>query len=310
MAIVAFYSEVYEPLAWRQALLECDPELNFQVWGEFIAPKDVDVLLAWRPPDGMLKTLPNLKLLQCLGAGFDQLRGRSDLDGGFQIARIVDDDQTAGMVEYALAGVLDFHRQLYLYRDQADRSAWKEWPRSSASQREVGLLGMGTMGAAIARALVTLGFSVRGLSRTRGSIDGVRWFGADDIGAFADGLDMAICVLSLNKANTGILDRRFFERMRRGAAVINIGRGAHLVETDLLAALDSGQLAWARLDVMAPEPLPAISPLWRHPRIEITPHIATSLLPHAVARAIVENIHRVRAGLPPVGAVSRSQLAL
>jgi glyoxylate/hydroxypyruvate reductase len=310
MANVAFYSEVYEPLAWRQALLECDRELTFQVWGEVIRPQDVDVLLAWRPPDGMLKTLPNLKLLQCLGAGFDQLRGQSDLDGEFQIARIVDDDQTAGIVEYVLAGVLDFHRQLYLYREQAARSVWKEWPRSPAGQREVGVLGLGAMGAAIARALVAFGFSVRGLSRTPASIDGVRWFGADDIGAFADGLDIAICALSLNKASIGVLDRRFFERMRRGAAVINIGRGAHLVETDLLAALESGQLAWARLDVMVPEPLPAISPLWRHPRIEITPHIATSLLPQAVAGAIVENIHRVRAGLTPVGAVSRSQLPL
>src|SRR4051812_39305128 len=93
MATVAFYSEVYEPLAWRQALLACDPELIFQVWNEVTAPEDVDVVLAWRLPEGMLKKLPNLKLLQCLGAGFDQLRGRADLDGEFQIARIVDDDQ-------------------------------------------------------------------------------------------------------------------------------------------------------------------------------------------------------------------------
>ncbi len=310
MAVVAFYSEVYEPLAWRQALLDCDPELTFRAWSDVVAPEDVDVLLAWRPPEGMLKSLPNLKLLQCLGAGFDQLRGRSDLDGKFQIARIVDDDQTAGMVEYALASVLDFHRQLHRYRDQAARSVWKEWPRSPASGREVGVLGLGAIGAAIARALVAHGFTVRGFSRTPASIDGVRWYGADDIGAFADGLDIAICVLSLNRANASILDRQFFERMRRGAAVINIGRGAHLTETDLLAALESGQLKWARLDVMAPEPLPAASPLWRHPRIEITPHIATSLRPQAVAGSIVENIHRVRAGLPPIGAISRSRLTL
>ena len=310
MATVAFYSEVYEPLAWRHALLSCDPELTFQAWSEVAAPEDVDVLLAWLPPEGMLTKLPNLKLLQCLGAGFDQLRGRSDLDGGFQIARIVDDDQTAGMVEYVLAGVLDFHRELYLYRDQATRSVWKEWPRSPAGAREVGVLGLGTIGAAIARALVALGFSVRGLSRTPASIEGVRWFSADDIGTFADGLDVAVCVVSLSDATTGILNRRFFDRMRRGAAVINAGRGAHLVETDLLAALDSGQLAWALLDVTVPEPLPATSPLWRHPRIDITPHIATNLLPQAVAGAIVKNIHRTRAGLPPIGEVSRAQLAL
>lgn len=310
MATVAFYSEVYEPLAWRRALLGRDPELTFQAWSEVAAPEDVDVLLAWRPPEGMLKKLPNLKLLQCLGAGFDQLRGRPDLDGKFQIARIVDDDQTAGMVEYVLAGVLDFHRELYLYRDQATRSVWKEWPRSPASAREVGVLGLGTIGTAIARALVTLGFSVRGLSRTPASIDGVRWFTADDIGAFADGLDVVICVMSLNQGTTGILNRQIFERMRRGGAVINAGRGAHLIETDLLAALDSGQLARALLDVTVPEPLPVSSPLWRHPRVDITPHIATNLLPQAVAGAIVQNIHRTRAGLPPIGEISRTQLAL
>jgi glyoxylate/hydroxypyruvate reductase A len=308
MSIVAFHSEVYEPLDWRRALHDRDPGLDFQPWKEVTAPEDVDVVLAWRPPEGMLASLPNLKLLQCLGAGFDQLRGRSDLDGGFQIARIIDDDQTAGMVEYALAGVLHFHRDLHLYRDQAARSIWKARPRVLAGQRTIGVLGLGAMGAGIVRALLALGFAVRGLSRTPASIGGMRWFDAGDVRAFADGLDIAICALSLNASNAGILGRRFFDDMRRGAAIINIGRGAHLVEADLLAALDSGQLEWARLDVTAPEPPHAGSPLWHHPRVELTPHVATSLLPRSVAKAIVENIHRVRAGLPPIGAVSRLEL--
>jgi glyoxylate/hydroxypyruvate reductase A len=144
---------------------------------------------------------------------------------------------------------------------------------------------------------------VRGLSRSPKQLSGVAWFGPDHLSEFADSLDVVVCALPFTQGTRAILDRAFFQRMRRGATVINVGRGRHLEEAALVEALDGGQLSWARLDVFTREPPLPSSPFWRHPNIEVTPHIATSIVPAEVAPAIVDNIHRVRRGQAALGTV-------
>jgi glyoxylate/hydroxypyruvate reductase A len=159
-------------------------------------------------------------------------------------------------------------------------------------------MGLGTLGEAVARRLKSFGFETRGWSRSAKAIDGVTVFaGTDRIADFLDGLEILVCLLPLTPETRGILNADLFRHLAKGAGLINVGRGAQLNEADLLQALDSGQLAGASLDVFATEPLPEGHPFWRHPRILVTPHLASDVDPESAARAIKQQIDRLEAGL-------------
>ncbi len=294
-----FYSKVDDPEEWTDALKRAEPALDVRVWPEIGEAADIDAALVWRPPTGMLASLPNLKAIFSLGAGVDHVFADDDLPD-LPVVRLVDPALTSQMVEYVLLAVLDRHRRMDAYRAYQARGEWHQLPAADTGACRVGVMGLGEIGQAIALALANLGFAVAGWSRTQKQLDGIQSFhGAGQLAPFLGRCDIVACVLPLTAETTGILDARAFAAMPKGAYVINAGRGGHLVEADLMAALGTGHLSGAWLDVCQEEPLPPDNPLWSQPNVTITPHVAGWVLPRTASVQVIENLRRVLAGNPP-----------
>ncbi len=302
-----FYSLVDDPDAWREALARELPDLDFRVHPEIGDPAEIEVALVWRPPAGLLARLPNLRLIQALSAGIDTMLEDPTLPD-VPLCRMVDESLTRTMVEYVLAQVLFYHRDLDLYEEQQRRAEWRLVMPQTAAARTVGVMGLGEIGRAIARGLVQAGFRVRGWSRSKHAIEGVETFaGEEERDAFLAGTEFLVCVLPLTRETEGILNARLFAALPKGAVLIHVGRGRQLVEPDLMDAVDRGHVRGAVLDVFATEPLPADHPFWRRPRIRVTPHVAGYSLPSTGARVVAENIRRLREGRPLLHLVPRGR---
>ena len=299
-----FYSKVDDPDDWRAALRAIDPTLDVRIWPEVGDPAEIETALVWRPKTGMLAGLPNLTLIQSLGAGIDHLLRDTGLPAGVPMARLVDPALTSQMVEYVVLAALHHHRRIEAYRDFQARAEWHLLPPADTDATRIGVMGVGVIGAKVAKALRRFGFQVAGWSRTPSDLDGIESFhGTAGLGRFLARSDIVACLLPLTPATEGILDKDAFAALPSGAYVINTARGGHLNEEDLVAALDSGHLSGAWLDVCREEPLPATSALWRHPKVILTPHIAGMVLPRTSSAQVIENIALVRAGRPPLNLV-------
>jgi len=281
---------------WQQALQRALPELSVRIWPETGALDEIDYALVWASPDGFLHQLPRLRVVFSLGAGVDHLLG-AELPDQAALVRMVDPALTQGMVEYVVYQVLRHHRHFHRYEQQQAREQWRIHPQRRPGERRVGLLGLGVLGGRCASALAELGFDVAGWARSAHAIPGVTAVHGD---AGLDWLsrrsDILICLLPLTAATRGLLDARLFERMPRGATLINVARGHHLVADDLLVALGEGHLAHAVLDALPEEPLPPGHPLWHHPRVSVTPHIASLTHPETGAAHVANAIEADRAG--------------
>jgi glyoxylate/hydroxypyruvate reductase A len=208
------------------------------------------------------------------------------------------------MSEYALYGVLHFHRAMDRYAEQQRRGEWRMLPAVPAHERTIGVMGLGVLGADFARKAAALGFRVLGWSRSPKLLPSVETFQAEPgLDAFLAQTRILANFLPLTPQTEGILDAALFDRLPQGAYLINIARGAHVVEADLLRALDSGRLAGAMLDVFAREPLPAGHPFWTHPRVVITPHVAAQAIASLMVEQVVDNIRRIERGQAPAGLV-------
>lgn len=301
---VLFLSSTDDLSAWAKALRTTIPDLDIRKWPDTGRVEDIEAVLAWRYPPGELKRYPNLKLICSLGAGVDHLTSDPDLPRGIPIVRIIDPAMTDGMSEYVLYGVLRFHRDFHLFDKFQRERAWKKLPQRAAKDCRVGILGMGEIGSDSARKLVALGFDVAGWSRSKRDVSGVETFhGADGITSFLNRTQILVCLLPLTPETTGIINARTLAALPRGAYVINAARGGHVVADDLLAALDSGHIAGALLDVFVPEPLPPDHRFWTHPAVSITPHVASLTRPVTAAAQIAGNIQRLRAGQKLTGLV-------
>lgn len=295
---VLFHSNLDDPREWIPALRGEMPELEVEVWPEVADPRAVDAALIWtQPPDGLAK-YPNLKAILSLGAGVNQL-DLGGLPSGVPLARLVDPGLTAAMQDYCLYAVLRYQRQLDRHEANQRQRGWEyEIPPAKASIA-VGVMGLGELGGAVARRLAEAGFTVRGWARTPKRIEGVACFaGREGLAHFARETDILICLLPLTAETRGILDASLFALLPRGARLVNVGRGDHLVEQDLLDALESGRLGAATLDVFSREPLPQEHPFWLHPRIMVTPHVASFGSAASAAPLVVENLRRALAGQP------------
>ncbi|MET0365590.1 MAG: glyoxylate/hydroxypyruvate reductase A [Sphingobium sp.] len=268
-------------------------------------PAAIRYLATWMPPADLATRYPGLELLFSTGAGVDQFN-MAELPPQVSLVRLVDRHLIGGMVEYACAAVLSIHRDFPAYARAQQQAHWEERPVLPAAQRRVSILGAGELGRAVIAGLAPFGFPLAAWSRSPRTVEGATHYAGDaGLDAMLAVTDILICLLPLTPHTTGILCRNLFDRLPRGAALINIGRGGHLVEQDLLAALEDGQLAQAILDVVKPEPLPPAHAFWRHPRISLTPHIASVTVPESAARAMIGNIRRHRAGAPLDGLVRR-----
>jgi len=302
---ILFCSDIDDPVAWKRELERRLGPLDLRVWPEIGDPAEIDVALVWRPPRGLLASLPNLRAIFALSAGIETLLEDPTLPD-VPLCRMVDPSLVVTMREFVLAAVLFYHRDLDLYEERQRHAFWETvLPRPAAATR-VGIMGLGALGRPVAEALRDLGFTVRGWSRTPKEIRGVTCLaGRAALADFAGASDILVNLLPLTPETEAILDRRLFAALPRGAVVVNVGRGRHLVEEDLIDAIDSGHLRGALLDVFREEPLPEDHPFWRRPRIRITPHVAAYSLPETAADVVAGNLRRLREGRPLLHAVDR-----
>lgn len=284
---------------WRELLEAQVGDLRCRIHPDTGDPADIEIALAWKAPHGALARFPNLKLICSLGMGADHLLEDPSLPPGVPITRLVDPNMIEQMSEYALYGVLYFHRHFPTYERFQRERRWEELPMADTARRRVGVLGIGAIGSECARRIAALGFPVRGWSRTARHIPGIECMhGSGQLAEFLANTDILVCVLPMTPQTCAIINRETLARLPRGAFFVNLARGGLVVEPDLVAALDAGQLDGALLDVTAIEPLPDTSPLWVHPKIKLTPHIAGLTNPPTAVATIVDNIRRLRAGLP------------
>ena len=282
---------------WIDALRKELPDTEIHVWPDTGDPEQVEFALIWGPHAGAMKQFPNLKAMISLGAGVDHILEQVDRPLHVPVARLVDPGLKVGMVEYVLYHVLRFHRRMPDYEQQQQKQLWIERFQTLPSDRRIGILGLGEIGIACAEALVSLGFDVIGWSRTKKDVLKVGCFYGDEaLKAFLGQTEILICLLPLTPETHGILNAVNLATLPAGAHLINVGRGAHVVEEDLLKALENGHISGAALDVFQTEPLPRGNPLWDHPNVTVTPHIAALTLPATAAPVIGDIVRAASAG--------------
>jgi glyoxylate/hydroxypyruvate reductase A len=291
---------------WRVALATAMPELDVRIWPELGNAADIDVGAVGPPPTRAMRKLSNLRLIVSLTAGTDALLRDPDLPP-VPIVRAGDPAGDAMMNETTLLHVLRHHRHMPDYLHAQQRCEWIKMPIKPAAERKVGVMGLGAIGLAAADVLTSAGFHVAGWVRQLRPSDEIEIFsGRDQLKAFLARSEIVVNLLPLTQETRGIIAAETLKVLPTGAAIINLGRGEHIVEADLIAALDSGHLAAATLDVFPVEPLPSDSPLWRHPKITIMPHVARRLVPADLAPRVCEIIRKFRAGIPLTQLVDRN----
>lgn len=283
---------------WRDALLALDPTLDIRLFPEAGDPAEIEAAVVWTSHDmAELRRYPNLRLIVSMGAGVDHLLRPPGPPPGVPVARLKDARLTQGMTEWVLLNVLRFHRQDPEYRALQAARVWEELPAPETARRRIGILGLGELGGAAARALLSLGFPVLGWSRRPKAFPGVETFhGPAGLEEMLPRTDILVCLLPLTAETRGVINAHTLSLLPRGAFLLNAARGGHVVQEDLLAALESGQIAGAALDVFEPEPLPPGHPFWSHPKVVMTPHAASITIPASAAPQVVENLRRARAG--------------
>jgi D-3-phosphoglycerate dehydrogenase/glyoxylate/hydroxypyruvate reductase A len=268
-------------------------------------PRRVEAVLAWRLKPGILSRYPGLRVLCSTGAGVDKLMV-DDLPAALPVTRVVDPLQAVQIAQYVVGCTLRFTRELPRYEAQQARAQWLRHPVRSPEACRVGVLGLGSVGQAIVRAFAPLGFEVAGWVRRPRELPGVRVFaGREQLGALLARSDILVNALPLTPDTHALLDRHTLGALPRGALLVNVGRGEHVVEPDLRALLDDGHLAGAALDVFEREPPVPENWVWTHPNVLATPHIAAQAAFETVAEQCLDALRRARAGLLPPHAVDR-----
>jgi len=284
---------------WKDALYQRVPGLDIVTFPFVGDPSDIEVAVVWEPPKGLLASMPKLKLVVSTGAGVDHILKDPTFPKDVPLVRMVDPGLTQGMVEYVVMATLLCSRKMHRTFAAHARKLWEPETVPLAPELTVGIMGMGVLGRACAGALRGMGYNVIGWSRTPKDFDEIQSFdGLDGLEKFLTRTQILVCLLPLTPETEGILGRGTFNRMPNGSAVINVGRGGHLIEQDLIAALDKGKVEVAVLDVFNEEPLPVDNPLWEHPRVFVTPHVASVTTPESAIVSVAEAINEMRKGWP------------
>jgi glyoxylate/hydroxypyruvate reductase len=301
MSAFLFVTPTWDGQAWASHMRKAMPTRSVRVWPEMGNVAEVSYVAAWLPPANVVKSLPNLKVIFSLGAGVDAILSDPSLPTDKPIVRVNDPDLTLRMSEHVIMQVLMHHRQQRRLDANQHNKIWDQFPQHAASALRVGVMGLGVLGADAAVKLSIMGFRTAGWSRTRKSIDGVECFaGQGELNQFLSRTDVLVCLLPATAETDGILNRELIGKLSRngpfGAPVlINAGRGRQQVEDDVLAALDTGELHAASLDVFHKEPLAIDSRFWSHPKVILTPHSAADSDPATICNYVAAQIAQFEA---------------
>lgn len=290
---------------WKEALLDVDPNLDIEIWPRVEKKERVTFAVSWRHPEKVLDGYPNLKAVTSLGAGVDHLLKDESIPESVQLARVMIPSLKSQMGEYVLNAIQNYRFHTARYMDQKREGYWSKHDPVPKEDCTVGIMGLGEMGSFVVNSLIINGYSVAGWSKTKKNIEGVQCFREGEFDEFLSQINILVCLLPLTKETAGILELDLFKKLKSPAFVINVARGAHLVEEDLIYALDTGVLKGACLDVFEEEPLPANHLFWNRPNIMITPHVASITDPKEAAEQIVENYKRSLSGMELLNEVDR-----
>jgi len=294
-------------LEWAGLFAARAPDLPFRLWPDVGDPAEVRYLAVWAPPENIGANFRNLELVFSVGAGVDQF-DFSQLPPNVPLIRMLEPGIADGMVEYVTMAVLALHRDLLPFIAQQREQTWREIRIMPAAKRRIGIMGLGLLGQAVLERLKAFDFPLAGWNRSPRTIQDVDCYaGEQTLTEFLARTDILICLLPLTNETRGILNTNLFVRLPRGAQLINVGRGGHLVEADLITALERGALSGAVLDVAEQEPLPAGHPFWSHPKILLTPHIASMTTPETAVEFVLDVIDRHRRGETLPGLVDRQR---
>lgn len=286
---------------WKEALLALDPSLDIRIWPNVGDPKEIDAAFVWRHPYGLLNEFPNLKLIASLAAGVDHIFTDTHLPKHIPTVRITDPYMANDITQYVLACVLHYVKRMEAWDGYQKQKRWMKQPPFNFAHKTIGIMGLGFLGEKSARALFHIGLKVIGWRNSSKELEGIKtFFGKAQLSDFLKQSDILVCMLPLTAETQNILNKNTFAQLPKGSFLINVGRGEELVEEDLIKSLDSGHLTGAFLDVFRQEPLPTEHPFWTHPKIHVTPHIASVTNAATAAPQILDNYQRMMAGKPLV----------
>ena len=293
--------------ARHQALCAKAPDLRVVTDLAACDPADIDAIFGFKLAPGVAPRLPHLKLVSSVGAGADGLLSAGDIAAHVAVTRVVEPGLGLSMAQYVAYQVLRRFRGFDRFEAQAHAGQWQRGPIPDSREHTIGIMGVGEIGRVVATALVALGFRVVGWSRSARPAVGIdRVFGGqEELAPFLGQCDTLVCLLPFTEATRGMLDGGLMRQLKAGAFVVNAARGGIFDEAALVALLDAGHLSGAAFDVFATEPLPAGDPLWSHPRVAVTPHIAAQPSVAAAVDQFLDNLARVRSGQPALQAVDR-----
>jgi glyoxylate/hydroxypyruvate reductase A len=283
---------------WEKALHSVDSDLDIEIWPDVADPKRIQFAVTWRHPAHVLKKYPNLQAVSSMGAGVDHILQDDTVPEHLTISRVVSPSLGQQMKEYVFNTVLNYQRNTFSYLRQKHEGTWEKHRNRSPEDIPVGLMGLGALGRPIARQLAGFGYTVSGWANSQKEIEGVQTFaGQKELDTFLSQTAVLICLLPLTPETQGILDLDLLKKLKRPGYLINVARGEHLVEEDLIYALDKEWLDGACLDVFTEEPLPEKHAFWNRPNIMITPHISSITPAEDIAPQIVENYKRLLSGM-------------
>lgn len=283
----------------KEAMHKIDANLEIEIWPDISNKDSVQFAVVWRHPAHILQKFLNLKAVSALGAGVDHILNDESLPQDVTICRVVSKDLVDQMKTYLLNAVLNYQRNMYTYFEQQKKGIWNPVPNKVRTAFTVGVMGLGKIGLPVAKQFVEMGYKTTGWSKSKKQVEGLETFsGEANLDIFLNKTKVLICLLPLTCETKGILNLDIFKQLEQPGYLINVGRGEHLVEEDLIYALDKEWLAGTTLDVFSEEPLPEQHPFWNRDNIIITPHISSISQPEGIASQIIENYKRSLSGLP------------
>lgn len=278
---------------WKKALEEKLPNTSIEIYPNVKNKKSIDFVICWKPKKNVFNEFPNIKIIQSVGASIDHITNSQTIKPSYIITRIIDEKLSNDMWEFLITIVLSELKNTRTYITQKRQKIWKQHEYKTINDTTVSILGLGSIGGFVAEKFAQIGFNVKGWSNSKKQISNVEsYIGVNEFEAFLCNSDFLINLLPLTSKTEGILNKKTFQKLPKGSFLINVGRGEHVIEADLIDTLDASMLSGAFLDVFRDEPLPKEHPFWSHPKIQITPHVASLTNVKTAIDQITENYKR------------------